>query len=235
MTPAIALPCLLAMSLLMALPAGASAWDAAKARWFLHLPVSREMRLAAEGSVSVNLVKARYFLYAESEASECRKLAAQLGWKPSGDLTGTVPTPAGEMSVAAWHRAGEGRMLLLALSEEGGGLAVMALFDRRPSWVGDDGEAPGRELAGVPRIASARRLLHLAGPTFEGAWYASPAGEAEVLASARAGLASRGWSVESPRSGILFAYRPGCPGVTLFARPAGEGTDFFVLASRREN
>ena len=213
----------------------ASPVDSLRARFLSQLPVTRRMRRDACGTVRINLAEAHYYLYAGAPGPECRRLAGKLGWRPVPKYTASMPTPSGDMDVRAYTRSDDRRMLLLATPGTGEGLAVMAVFERQPVWVGAAGEAPGREPAGIPRLASARRLLHLAGDAYDAAWYSSPAKPAAVMAAARSMLGARGWSVAEPSPGMLSASREGNPELSIIVRGVETGTDFLILASRRGN
>jgi hypothetical protein len=124
-------------------------------------------------------------------------------------------------------------MLVLVLPDSGPGMAVMAVLDRPIKITGEGGEAPGREPAGIPRLASARRLLHLSGRNLEAAFYSSPALPSVVLFSARQALESRGWHASFEGPGILAASRDGGPDLAYFARESPGGSRYLVFATGR--
>jgi len=199
----------------------------------LNLPVTSGMSRVSGGMARINLVEARWSAYSGADAEECRAEALRRGWKPAGEFFAGLPSPSGGITMTGYRRSGGSRMLLLVLPCSGRGSAVMALLDRPVNISGDGGEAPGREPAGIPRIASARRLLHLSGSNLEAAFYSSPARPSEVLASARNSLESRGWHAAWGGPGILLAGRDGGPDLAYFAREAPGGSRYLVFATGR--
>jgi len=201
-----------------------------------NLPLPAGMQKMTEGSVCINGVRARYFLFKGRISGSIYSYAGEVGWKPAGRPIRGIPTPDGGMELGVFEDGG-GRMILLCAPEDSAGgesWLAMALFERKPEWMDGRGEAPGHEPAGVPRIAASRRLLHLSGDGFEAAWYSSHAPAASVLAEGLAVLRSRGWTVSPAREGALLAVRRGEPSVALHARDSADGSRFLIIASGRE-
>jgi len=199
----------------------------------IRLPVTREMNRVSAGTAVINRVEARWFVFSGGTAEECRKEAARLGWKVVDEFTAYLPSLSGGITLAGYRRQNDIRMLVLVLPDSGSGSAVMAVLDGPINLSDGRGEAPGREPAGIPRVSSARRLLHLSGGRVEASFYSSPAEPAEVLSSARRILELRGWQVSMGGPGILLASRAGEPDLAYFARSAPGGSRYLVFASRR--
>ena len=199
----------------------------------IKLPVSRQMNRMSAGIAVINQVEARWFVFSGGTAEECREEADRLGWKVVDEFTAVLPSLAGGIRLAGYRRKGDIRMLVMVLPDSGPGSVVMAVLDGPINLSDGRGEAPGREPAGIPRVSSARRLLHLSGSRMEASFYSSPAEPAEVLSSARRILELRGWQVSMGGPGILLASRAGEPDLAYFARSAPGGSRYLVFASRR--
>lgn len=201
----------------------------------LKLPVLAGMERTAGGAVLVNTVSARWFVFSGGEAERCRMEASRLGWRAVDEFFAVLPSQSGGITMTGYRRRGDARMLVLVLPDSGTGPVVMAILESPIELSASGGEAPGREPAGVPRVASARRLLHLSGGRIEASFYSSPAGPAEVLSSARRILGSRGWHTSTGNPGILLASRERGPDLAYFAREAPGGSRYLVFAARRTN
>lgn len=183
------------------------------------------------GRVSINNTGARYSVYAsDSGAAGLADAVAGLGWEELGGEAGrNLDTPAGRYAVRAYGRGGE--TLLLAFPRAGSGLFLAAVFEGDFIWAMENGEAPGREPAGVPRPVPCRRVLHLAAGNWEAAWYLTAATADSVVRDGAHRLASRGWKVEKGDGGLFTASRAGRPFVTVKSYAGGKDTCFFILAA----
>jgi len=184
--------------------------------------------------VRVNTVMAHWFVFSGGDAEQCRAEVSRLGWRAVDEFSTGLPSPAGGITMTGYRLENDPRMLVLVLPDNGPGSCVMALLDGPINLSDGRGEAPGRDPAGIPRVASARRLLHLSGGRIEAAFYSSPARPSEVLSSARLTLESRGWRVSMGSPGILLASRAGEPDLAYFARGAPGGSRYLVFATGRE-
>jgi len=201
--------------------------------WRSVLPVVPPMRSLAGGAMRVNMTDGRWAVYTGGDAGDCRREAKRLGWRVTDEFLASLPSSTGGVTLAGYGRERDSRMLVMVLPESGPGPVVMVLLDRPVRFADGTGEAPGRDPAGVSRVGSGRRLLHLVGDRFEGAFYSSPAGPGAVLSSARSMLASRGWKTREGGAGILLASRSGSPDLAYFAGESGEGSRYLVFVSRR--
>jgi hypothetical protein len=200
------------------------------------LPRVAGMTPVLEGTVRINLTSARYAIsagLATALAPALEAAARDAGWVPEQGRR-VLPVPGGALDLRA-YRAGT-RWLLQGITDGRPGepdscVVVQALFDGVPSWANGEGEAPGRDPAGWPRLASARRLLHLGGRGFEAACYATPAPPGVVQAEAGRRLRSAGWRTEPLGAAGLAATRLGSPDTALWTRPDGTGTVFVVIAT----
>jgi len=211
---------------------------AAAGGWFgaPGLPRVEGMTRVLEGEVRINLSPARFAISAGSVLHLVRVLdaaARSAGWVPDRSRR-VLPVPGGALDLRT-YRAGKRWLMQGSVGgrtgEPDSSVTVQALFDRLPSWVSAEGEAPGRDPARWPRLASARRLLHLGGRGFEAACYLTPASPAVLRADAARRLAAAGWRTEPLGSAGLSASRAGRPDTVLWARPDGTGTVFVVIAT----
>jgi len=224
---------LAALFLAILAPPGNSAADIPG--WLARLPVTAGMRRTGGGIVEINTVPAAWSVYSGGTAEGCRSEAARLGWKNLGEFSASLPSPSGGMTVAGYRRNGDPRMLVMVLPARGGGAVVMAVLSRPLELLDGRGEAPGRDPAGIPRLPSARRLLHLVGGKIEAAFYSSPAGPPDVLKSARRMLEARGWQAQGGAGGILLASRAGSPGLAYFVAENAGGSRYLVFTTGRKN
>ena len=201
----------------------------------MELPVTAQMRRTAGGIARVNRVEANWFVFSGGDGDQCRGEAARLGWKVVDEFQSLLPASAGTWTLAGYRRDHDPRMLVMVLPDSGPGPVIMAVLDGPINLADGGGEAPGREPGGVPRVGSARRLLHLSGGGIEAAFYSSPARPAQLLAAARKILEMRGWIVGAGRGGILCASREGEPDLAYFAQEAPGGSRYLVFTSRRNN
>lgn len=222
-----------AAAILLVLPGAASAgWFGGPA-----IPAAGGMTGILEGALSINTAKARYAISAGSAtglASALDAAAREDGWLPEPEVR-VMQVPAGEMALRSYRRGA--RWLLQGVVNGKAGdpesaVAVQAVFDSVPEWAGAGGEAPGREPAGWPRLAGARRLLHLGGDGFEAACYSTPAAPRSVVAEAARRLAAAGWRTDPLGDSGLAARRAGSPETALWARPEGSGAFFIVIATK---
>jgi hypothetical protein len=204
------------------------------------LPAVAGTERVLEGEVRVNLTPARFAIsVGAAPALATLDAAAQAaGWRP-GPERRVLPTPGGTLDLRS-YRDGERWLMQGSVAGAGAdpGVIVQAVFAGVPRWAaGIDGarngdEAPGREPAGWPRLAAARRILHLEGRGFEAACYSTPAPPSAVLAEAVRRLAGQGWRVEPLGGRGMFAVRSGRPDTALWTRPEYGGTVFVVIATR---
>jgi hypothetical protein len=203
---------------------------ALKARLVYRLPVEKGMTEAYRGSVAINAVPARCFIYRWGGGyGRLSSAAERLGWKRDSDLGAGVSSPDGPVRASLWKQ--EGKVLLLAVPRGRGGWVAMALFSGLPRFAGDGAEAPGRDPGGLSRMGSALRILHVAGPGYEAACYRSPAPPSAVLREARERLSVRGWKAELLAGSAVTATARGRPTVTVHASPEGRGSSYLVLAT----
>ena len=199
------------------------------------LPVSGSMHQVLAGSVRINQTPARYFVYTVRHPSRVNGIfshARALGWRSLPGVAQVSLSPVGEVKFQGYERAG--RLLLIGAPEDpedGESWVAIAMFDRPPIWVDGRGEAPGREPAGWPRLASSRRLLHLAGTGFEAACYRSPASSRALMAQAKAQLASGGWQVTQAGGQGLIASKPDGTEAVLFVRDEERDCTFLVISA----
>lgn len=209
-----------------------SAGETAPAPWLL--PVSRSMRQVLEGSVRINRTPARYFVYTVQRnvpRLDISSRARQLGWRLLPDVERTFLSLVGAVKLRGYGR--DEKLLLIGEPEHSGDgerWVVMALLDRKPVWMDAHGDAPGREPAAWPRLASARRVLHLAGKQFEVACYRSAASLSILLAEARARLMQEGWRITQAGEQGLSAVRWDGSEAVLFGRAEDPGCTFLVMA-----
>ncbi len=210
----------------------------AAAGWFgsPEIPRIDGMSAVIAGAVSINGTEARYAISsgdAGSPVATLDRAARRAGWQPEATRR-SIPVPAGDLDLRS-YRSGKSWLIQGAVrrrpGENGPAVAIQALFDRVPKWAGDDGEAPGREPAGWPRLSSARRLLHLAGRGFEAACYASPAAPARLRAEAERRLREAGWRTQPLGEAGLAAPRAGRPDTALWLRAEGRGTTFVLIST----
>lgn len=202
-----------------------------------RFPVTPSLRQVLAGSVEVNRTAADYRLFRVEEGRPgAGKAAREEGWRPLPGARKEFLTPAGVVAFDGYGRGGEVLLVGSPVGKAGpggrdaDGWVVMIVFARPPVWVDGKGEAPGREPAGWPRLASSRRILHLAGTGFEAACYRSPGRAAGVVAQARERLAAAGWKVVQVADGGLAVSRPGGRESFLFARDEDRGCTFLVMA-----
>jgi len=210
------------------------------------LPSVAGTQCVLEGELRVNLTPARYAISVGSApaAAALDAAARAAGWRP-GRGQRVLPTPGGPLELRTYR---DGDRWLMQGSVAGTGedpaVVVQAVFSGMPRWLAGTGgspavgggrtgdDAPGREPAGWPRLAAARRILHLEGNGFEAACYSTGAPPSAVLAEAGRRLAGSGWRVEPLGGRGLAATRPGRPDTALWTRPEKCGTVFVVIATR---
>ena len=200
-------------------------------------PATSAMRQVLAGSVEVNRTAAEYRMFdAAEEGAPIEEIVRRAGWRRLAEVSREFITPGGVVGFDGYSRDGAVLLVGVPLCRYGAPAGecedwvVMVAFARRPVWVDDRGEAPGREPAGWPRLTSSRRILHLAGVGFEAACYRSPVGAAGVMSEARERLGTAGWRVVQVADRGISAAGPDGRESFLFVRDEERGCSFMVVA-----